>query len=165
MRRGRFVALLFAGAVSLGLAGCTSFSPVYGDMAGAQAQNIRFNFAPPSGRLSQIVAQRLGVTFSQVAGPDDPVLTITASKVGQPGVLSDAFDARKPLSIRVQATVTIRKGDEVLFEARRFADTSYQSLGQLLAQNTAATAAEEAAARSVAESLRLAILAGYRPAP
>ncbi len=164
MRRGRFLTLLLGGVVSIALAGCTSFTPVYGDRGGASAETLRFNFAAPSNRMEQIILSRLGLAFPAVAGPNDPVLSVRANNQGLPGTMSDAFSTRSPNAIRVEATVTIKRGDEVLFEAKRFTDTSYQSVGQNLAGNAAAVGAEETAARSTAESLRAAILAGYRPA-
>lgn len=164
MRRGRFIGLMLASAVSVALAGCTSFAPVYGDRSGAGAETYRFQFAAPKNRMEQLILNRLGVAFPLVAGPNDPVLTVTAVQVGRQGVQSDSFKAQKPIPVRVEATLTIRRGDEVVFEAKRFADTDSETVGQVLAQNMANTGAEENAARSTAESLRLAILAGYRPA-
>lgn len=164
MRRSGFVAMLGAGLVSLVLAGCSSFAPVYGDHAGGGMAAARFNFAPPDNRAEQLILNRLAIAFPGPALPGDPVLKVTANSSSPSRPLSDAFDVARPVNVRVDARMVISQGETILFEATRFADTSYQS-GKLTPVDLAsATGAEETAARAAAESLRAAILAGYRPA-
>lgn len=146
----------------LALSGCTSFAPVYGDMAGG-APTARFNFAPPTNRAEQIILQRLQIAFPGTASPSDPTLTVSARRTGLPSAMSDAMSVASPVQVRVEATVTVTAGSTVVFQATRFTDTAYQG-GKLVPTNTAsAIGAEETAAESTAESLRAAILAGYRP--
>ncbi|UYN98333.1 MAG: hypothetical protein KIT02_10180 [Devosia sp.] len=161
MKRSRFLVVLGAGLVSLALSGCTSLAPVYGDRSGAEA--IRFNFASPSNRMEQLVLNRLRVAFPGAAGAADPVLTVRASSASAYTPKSDPFRIRDPKAEAVQATVTIRQGDEILLEATRSAETAYQDATLSLTDQESEIGAEETAARAVAESLRLAILAGYRP--
>lgn len=162
MDKRHVLAFLGAGLMSAALAGCTSFAPVYGDMSSGMA-SARFNFAPPTNRLEQIILNRLSVAFPAPAGPEDPVLKVTASAAGASGALSKAFAVGEPGAVRVQAAVRIVQGEAELFSATRFTDTSYQG-GKLAPTNQASLeGARETAAESTAEALRAAILAGYRP--
>jgi len=65
--------------------------------------------------------------------------------------------------MRVEATVTIRQPDGQTVSFTRFADTSYQGEKLSPTNYESEIGAEEAAAHAVAEALRAAILAGYRP--
>ena len=145
------------------LAACTSFAPVYGDRSGAGMESVRFNFASPDSRLEQIIFDRLKLAFPGQAGPNDPVLDIVVTTASLPGSQSNAFSIARPVNTRVEAALTIKGDDAVEFSATRFADTAYQS-GKLTPVDIASVAgAQETAARSVAEALRAAVLAGYRP--
>ncbi|QQR39494.1 hypothetical protein [Devosia rhizoryzae] len=158
-----FLAPLVAGVFAITLGACTSFAPVYGDVSSTSVSAARFNLAPPKNRLEQIILNRLDIAFPGPANPSDPVLTVTAATTGLAGGLSNAIVVGNPVSTRVEATVTITQGDQVLFTTRRFTDSTYQS-GKLTPTDVfSATGAQETAARSTAESLRAAILAGYRP--
>lgn len=161
MNRRTALLLLGTGALATALAGCTSFTPVYGDAS--PVSTARFNFADPGNRLEQIILQRLQLAFPGPAAPSDPVLRVTATTPGIPEIKSDAYDVGIPMPVRVEATVSITSGDQVLLQATRFSDTAYQS--EKLSPTNAASliGAQETAARSTAESLRAAILAGYRP--
>lgn len=163
MDRRRMFTLAGVGLLALGLSGCTSFTPVYGDMSDAGLANARFNFASPTNRLEQVILNRLAVAFPNPAGPNDPVLSVSASSSSSQQALSDAFDVGAPINVQVRASVTITSGGERLFSATRFTDTAYQG-GKLSPTNQAsAEGAREQAAESTAEALRAAILAGYRP--
>lgn len=165
MRRSRFLALIGSAALVLALGGCTGLTPVYGDLSAAAPGAARFNFAEPGNRTEQIILNRLRTVFPNPAGPDDPVLSVSAGGGGHWTGISDAFEAGRPLGVNVSATVRIMRGDEEVFSAQRTANTSYQSGGVSLADRASSEGALEVAARSVAESLRAAILAGYRPLP
>lgn len=163
MSRRRVLALLGGGLLTLGLAGCTSFSPVYGDMSAGGLAAARFNFAEPTTRLEQVILNRLRVAFPNEAGPGDPVLRVVASTPSAGAALSDAFAVGTPVNVRVQATISIVQNEQTLFSATRFTDTAYQG-GKLSPSNVlSAEGAREVAAESTAEALRAAILAGYRP--
>jgi hypothetical protein len=157
--------VLASGLMALVLAGCTSFAPVYGDMSDTGIAAARFNFTAPDTRLEQLVRNRLQSAFPNPATLLDPVLTVSVRTAGVSGILSDVYDINEPVGRRVEATVTITRGEETLFTATRFVDTSYQSGRLELGNGLASAGAQEVAARSVAEALRAAILAGYRPSP
>lgn len=163
MKKQKLLPLATAGLLAGSLAGCTSFSPVYGDRSGSNMESARFNFAPPDSRIEQIILDRLKVAFPGEPTPQDPVLDISAAVQGLPVSVSNAYPVARPINIRVEATVTIERGENVLFNATRFSDTAYQS-GKLTPVDIATVAgAQETVALSTAEALRTAILAAYRP--
>lgn len=154
-------ALVFV-VLAVTLAGCTSFSPVYGDSAsGRDMSAVRFNFASPDSHLEQIIFNRLKAAFPSPASPSDPTLDIVARTIGLQGSMSNAYAVARPVNLRVEATVTIEHNGETLFEATRFADTSFQGGKLTLPDLASRTGAEEIAAKSTAEALRAAILAGH----
>lgn len=164
MRRRKFLPILAIGLLSTALAACTSFTPVYGDRTGGGVEAIRLNFATPSNRVEQLIMNRLKVAFPGQPGPNDPVLDIGASVTTLPGSQSDAYSVARPTNIRLEAALSIVGADgELLFQATRFVDTSYTTGGLASVNINANTGTQESAARSVAESLRAAILVGYRP--
>ncbi len=163
MDRRQMLTLAGVGLLALALSGCSSFTPVYGDASGAGLANARFNFASPTNRLEQVILNRLAVAFPNAAGPDDPVLSVSASSSSSQQALSDAFDVGAPINVQVQASVTITAGEKTLFSATRFKDTAYQGGKLLPTSQASAEGAREQAAESTAEALRAAILAGYRP--
>lgn len=163
MTRLTFLSPVVAGLLVCMLAACTSFAPVYGDRSGTDVQTIRFNFAPPDTRLEQLIINRLRVAFPGAAAPTDPVLDIAATVSSPAGAMSNAIAVGRPVNVRIEATVKVNSGPDTLFSATRFSDTTYQS-GKLTPVGIAsADGARETAAHNVAEALRAAILAGYRP--
>ncbi|MFC3703872.1 hypothetical protein ACFOOL_03775 [Devosia honganensis] len=163
MPRSAVFAAIGALMLTMVLAACTSFAPVYGGHAGGM-EAARFNFAAPANREEQLILNRLRLAFPGPAAPDDPVLRVTAATRSPGDALSDAFAVARPVNVRVEASVAISRDGVVLFEATRFADTARQA-GKLTPVDLAsATGAAERAAEAVAEALRAAILAGYRPA-
>lgn len=163
MKRSAFLTLFGAAVLTTTLSACTSFAPVYGDASADGLANARFNFAAPTNRTEQIILNRLQTAFPNPAGPSDPTLKVVAGTSGTSGALSDVFPVGRPVNIRVDATVSIVTAGEVVFTAKRFTDTSYQSGKLTINDISSSTGASETAARSTAESIRAAILAGYRP--
>lgn len=160
MRRAIVKCLAIAATLAI-LSGCSGLVPVYGE--GSPMAGLRFNFAEPETRTEQIIVQRLAQVFPQPAGPDDPELKVTTYTTGVWGGISNAMAIGRPAGIRVEGRVTIMQDGEEVFTAFRFTDTTYQA-GKLTGVDLASKiAAEETAARGTAESLRTAILAGYRP--
>lgn len=163
MSRRHFLALFGTGLLVVALSGCTSFAPVYGGASGAGLASARFNFAPPTNRLEQIMLNRLSIAFPSAAGPDDPVLRVSASSSAPAAALSNALATGSPANIRVEATVTILDDGQTVFSATRFSDSAYQSGKLSPTEQASAEGVREAVAENTAEALRLAILAGYRP--
>lgn len=162
MKRRQVLSVLAAGSLAAFTSGCSTFSPVYGNASPSGASAIRFRFAAPTSRIEQLVLNRLKLAFPEAATTSDPILSVSASSSSPAGALSDAFDVARPVNRRVEATISISLDGKTLFTATRFSDTSYQAGGKLTPANALSSeGAEETAARSVAEALRLAILAGY----
>lgn len=163
MTRIRLLGMMSAVLLATTLVACTSFAPVYGDRSAAAIASTRFSFAPPANRLSQIVLNRLAIAFPATGGAGDPVLSVAAVKSGPSIGISNAIPAGRPVGVRVEATVTIRQPDGQTVSFTRFADTSYQGEKLSPTNYESEIGAEEAAANAVAEALRAAILASYRP--
>lgn len=163
MSRRHFLALFSTGLLTVALSGCTSFAPVYGGTSGADLASARFNFAPPTNRLEQIMLNRLSLAFPNAAGPNDPVLRISARSIAPAATLSNAVAVGNPVNVGAEATITIVADGQTLFSATRFSDSAYQ--GDRLSPTDLASAdgVRETVAENTAEALRLAILAGYRP--
>lgn len=163
MRRLRHFFVVAAVATTVLLSGCTSFTPVYEGGSSNGLAASRFNFVAPSDHLDQIVLNRLRSVFPDPAGPNDPVLAVTTSTASPWAGYSNAIPAGRPAGIRVTAKVTISQDNVEIFSATRFSDTTYQGGSVSPVDVASSTGAYEVAAKSVAESLRAAILAGYRP--
>ncbi len=163
MQRRHFLAVLGSGLLAAGLAGCTSFAPVYGGGEAAGLAAARFNFAPPTNRLEQVMLNRLALAFPNAAGANDPVLRVSARSLSLGGALSKAVAVGSPVETRVEATISIEQDGQTLFTATRFTDTAYQSGKLAPTERASVEGVRETAALSTAEALRLAILAGYRP--
>ena len=163
MKRHQVLTFGASALLAAALAGCTSFAPVYGDASGTGMASARFNFAPPANRLEQVILNRLGVAFSNSAGPGDPTLRVSARRSSPSAALSDTFAVGTPVNLRVEATITIVQAGKTLFTATRFADGAYQG-DKLSGVDLASSAGTgEQVAESVAEALRAAIISGYRP--
>jgi len=162
--RNALVSLAFL-TPALALVGCTSFTPVYSDAAMAEGK-FAFNFARPASRLDQVAYQELALRFPG-AKADSPTLTVSVSAGSRRLTRSASVNPVTNYEAVANGTVTITDASgRKLFSATRSASTGYQTNGQVFADTEAFRSASEQAARDVAESLRLAILAGYQgPVP
>lgn len=159
VRRATTLALLVL--VGLSVAGC-SLHPVCGDNAiGAKATALQFSFADPTSRLEQIVYQELRFRFSETTDPDAPRITIRTTSTAALLTTVAAPGARRSLNSTVTGTMTVTVGDATVYGAKRVAMAGRQSLGGVLSDTQTRLDAEESAAKSVAESLRLAILSQF----
>tara|TARA_R110002020_G_scaffold80502_4_gene200832 strand:+ start:98 stop:610 length:513 start_codon:yes stop_codon:yes gene_type:complete len=160
LRRTLLTGIVLAAA---GTIGACSFTPVYSD-AGALAGQSTLNlaFAKPTTRLEQIVYQELSLRFGNAVSPTAPLATVTVSSSAADLLVTTTTNPSKPLGVTVTATLTITARDGSAAEPvtyTRTATAEYTRAGQVLADNAAASEAAERAARSAAESLRLALLA------
>lgn len=148
-------------APMLAVAGCTGLTPVYSDAAMAQ-KTFAFNFAKPNSRLDQVAYQELASRFPNAA-PDAPTLAVSISAGGRQLTRSATDNPVTNSEAGAYGTLTITDAQgKQLFVASRNASSSYQTNGQVFADTEAYKAATEQATRAVAESLRLAVLAGYK---
>lgn len=158
--------IVFAGFVlGIGAAlGACSFSPVY---SGALASQPLLNlaYAKPNSRLEQVVYQELSLRLGSSDAATAPLATVSVSSSGGDTMLSQTVNPAKALEVTVNATLTITPRDGSTSPPQTFtrvATASYSRSGQVLADNAAASEAAERAAKSAAESLRLAVLAALK---
>lgn len=151
-------AMLAAGTM---LGGC-SFSPVYSGALASQP-SLSLAYAKPNSRLEQVVYQelalRLGSTDSQTA----PLVAVSLTPVISDLVLSRTDNPNKPMEVAVTAVLTITPRDAAGGPPQTYtrrATANYNRNSQVLAERSAQEEALERAAKAVAESLRLAVLAG-----
>lgn len=154
LRKG-LLALVLATSVA-GLSGCT-LSPVYGER-GLDASSVALSYASPRTRLEQVIYQELALSFGADAGAAAPTLAVSTVTSGRDLTRTANPDPQplKEVTVTAVATITSPTG-EVLPAITRSATATYRGGPQVLANTVAADEAAERAAKSVAESLRLAI--------
>lgn len=155
--------IVFAGLVlGVGAAlGACSFSPVYSGALACQPL-LNLAYAKPATRLEQVIYQELALRFGSSDSATAPLATVSASASGADMMLSVTANPAKAVEVTVTATLTIAPRDGSVTKPQVFTRTAsadYTRSGQVLADNAAAAEAAERAARSAAESLRLAVLA------
>lgn len=142
------------------LAACT-FAPVYSGRL-AENPNLDLAFAAPTGRLDQVIYQELSFRFGSSDSPTAPLATVRASAAGARPSDTVTLNPNKAYEVTVTATLTIQPRDGTKTAPTvltRRATASYERGAQVLNDQSAYTEASERAAKSAAESLRLAILA------
>ena len=156
-RRIAFAAILLAGATALG---ACSFTPVYSGTLASQP-TLELAYAKPTTRLEQIIYQELALRLGSSESGTVPLVMATVAATTTAIGLSATANPNKPYRATVTATlvVTPRDGSAKSLSFARQASAEYTTSGQVLADTAAATDAQERAAKAVAESLRLALLA------
>lgn len=153
---------LFAAAISMAaVLGACSFQPVYSGRL-ADAAQMPLAYASPNSRLEQIIYQELAFRLGKTDLPSAPLVSVTAIPSTQASFLSVTANPSAPHEATVTASVVITPRDGAGSQTTtitRTAKAQYTRSGQVLADSTAETEALERAAKAVAESLRLAILA------
>lgn len=142
------------------LSACT-LTPVYsGAMAESPSMNLAF--AKPRTRLEQIIYQDLSFRLGSTDSATAPLVTVSVSSSAGDMTLSATSNPSKPVEVFATATMTItpRDGsDSKVQTITRKASATYTRNSQVLADKSAEIEAAERAAKAVAESLRLAVLA------
>ena len=150
--------LMSLGLLALGgLSACT-LTPVYGDH-GVTADALKLNFAAPHSRLEQVVYQELALRFGTSDAPDAPQVSVSVASSSRVVAQSTTVDPAVPSIATATGTITITRGGKVILTATRQASQTFTNGGQVLANNAAQADAAERAARGLAESLRLTIIA------
>jgi len=154
-------ALIIPLALSTAALGACSFQPVY---SGRLAENpqLQLAYAEPTTRLEQIVYQELSFRLGKTTSPTAPLVTVSVSASTGTPYLSATANPNKPYETTVSATVTITPRDGLAdkpITISRSAKAQSTQAGQVLANEAATIEAQERAAKAVAESLRLGILA------
>jgi hypothetical protein len=149
-------ALLFVPALSA----CSSFQPVYSGQI-AEPSLTALAFTNPAGRLEQIVQQELALRFETTDSKTAPLATVAVQTSGSSPFLTSNTGSGTFSKAGATATITITSRDgsgAKPFQITRSAEAGYTTTGQVLADRAAANEALERAAKSAAESLRLALL-------
>ena len=153
--------IVFAGlalAMASALGGC-SFTPVYSGALASQPL-LDLAYAKPANRLEQVIYQDLALRFGSSQAETAPLASVVASAAGTALGLSATPYALSRMTVTATLTITRRDGsggDPITLTRQASAD--YTTSSQVLTNAAAATEASERAAKAVAESLRLAILA------
>lgn len=151
-------AALFIGAAALG---ACSFQPVYSGRL-AESPRLDLAYASPNSRLEQIIYQDLSFRLGETDSETAPLVAVSVSNGTTEPFLSATPNPNKPREATVTAVLTITPRDGIdtkPISITRTARAQYTNSGQVQADQAAAIEAQERAARSVAESLRLAVLA------
>ncbi|MEQ1769230.1 MAG: LPS assembly lipoprotein LptE [Devosia sp.] len=145
--------------VALTLAGCASFRPVYGD-GGLTGEAIALAYEKPGNRLEQIIYQSLALRLGKASGADAPTVSVTATQSSRAltsGTVATPSRQRQML-VTAQIVLTGSDGTE-LFKGSRSATADYTTNAQGLANQAAETEAAERAAKALADTIRLTLIA------
>ncbi|MEO6396333.1 MAG: LPS assembly lipoprotein LptE [Devosia sp.] len=153
----RLAAALLLLALPLALSACSSFRPVYGD-SGLTNEAVALAYAKPSNRLEQVIYQSLALRLGKSSGADAPLVTIAASQSST--TLTSGTSRNRHRQMVVTATITLTGTDGTeLFKGTRSAAADYTTNAQVLANQAAETEAAERAAKALAETIRLTLIA------
>lgn len=154
----RAIGLAFVLATAGALAGCTSFTPVYGDN-GVVAQNGDFRFSAPQTRLDQIIYQSLLLKLGQSKSSAAPYVEITTTSATADLTRSAVLRPNDQRQVVVTAAIRITNAaGKVVFNTTRSAAAVYTVDSQGLANSEALKDAEARAAAELAETVRLTLL-------
>ena len=141
------------------MAGCTSFTPVYGDNAVQPMENGTFRFAEPKSRLDQIVYQDVKLKLGISKASNAPLVGIVTTSDTRDLTKSDVARPNEQHEAVVSAEITITSAaGTVVFHTTRSASAVYTTDTQGLADTQAQQAAEEQAAQELAETVRLTLI-------
>lgn len=153
--RNGLLALAFSAAT--GLAGCSSFTPVYGDN-GTGIETASFRYAKPATRLDQIIYQELILKLGRSSDGASPTLRVTTKTDNRELARSGMARPSEQREAVVTATFELIAADgSVTFSAERSASALYSTDIQGLASAEALREAEERAAKALAETIRLTL--------
>jgi len=159
----RFHRLSFLAVAIVGtplLAACT-LTPVYSGRL-AETGAITFAYTKPSSRLEQVIYQELSLRFPSSDSETVPLATVRVGVAGGRLVDTITLDPNKDFEVTVTATLTIQSrdgGNAAPVVITRKATAGFTRGAQILSDQFAFAEASERAAKSAAESLRIAILA------
>lgn len=155
----RIVAVLAVTVVLPLLAACSTVRPLYADGLGAQNRYV-FSYAAPGGRLDQIVYSELRLRLGPHSESTDAIhVAVSTSPSYRALVKSGVARPASTAEAVVSAAISVTGSDgAVVFSGTRSASALYTTVGQVLADSSAASEASDRAARSLADTIRLAIL-------
>lgn len=147
--------LLTVGALLI-LSGCTS-SPLYDSPRGVNQPVL--DYAEPTTRIEQIIYDELRLRLPSASDAGVPRLSLTTTMAATTEALSQRSGSDRLELVTITATATLQWPDSRSRVITRAASANYTANMQGLSAQEARLDAENRAARSVAEQLRLALLA------
>ena len=151
-------ALLLTLAIAPALSACTGFTPVYGDN-GLGAQRLEVKYGTPGNRLEQIIYQDLALKLGKAAG-HVPTVSVSVSQAARDLATNTVVNPVVQMQMTVTAAISVVDADgKVLFQGSRSASADYTTNAQAFASQEAASEAAERAAKALADTVRLQVIA------
>ena len=156
--RAALVALALSATAAL--SGCTGLRPVYGQ-PGAGVERYTFAYGTPVSRLDQVIYNELRLRLGPQSDAEDAVrINVTSSNSARALTRTNVVRPSSQFEMIVNATIRVVDADgNLLFSGQRRASAGYETVSQVLADTAAATDAAERAAKSLADTIRLTIIA------
>ena len=151
--------IIALGGVPL-LAACT-LTPVYSGRL-AEQPSLELAYASPASRLDQVVYQELSLRLGHSDAETAPLAKVVTSVAAARLADTATVNPNKSYEVTVTAKLTITRRDgsaAAPIVLTRMATAGYQVGAQIINDQASFSEASERAARSAAESLRLAVLA------
>lgn len=165
LRPARRLPLLLAAGAALALSACTGLAPLHSSpTVGASVTGpAPLAYAAPASRIEQIVYQHLRLTLGEDSA--GPLATLAIARADAPQAMSQTANPATLRQLTLTGTLTIapRTGFATPVTLTRTASAGYTTSTQALAAQDALFDAESRAARALADSLRLALLAALAP--
>lgn len=158
--RVALIALSLAGGVALS---ACSFQPVHSGRL-AEAPAMQLAYAAPNTRLEQLVYQELSFRLGKADNTTAPLVSVVVRPEVSTSFLSQTAAPDKLHEAKLTGVLTLTYRDNsgrAPLRITRTATAQFERNGQVLAESSAQIEAQERAAKSLAESLRLALLAAY----
>lgn len=156
---GLMRALALAATLAVTLSACTTLRPVYGEN-GLTNEAIALAYAEPANRLEQIIYQDLALRLGKAASGDAPELQVTATQASRALTAGNSDFPNRQRQMTVTATIRLVGSDgKVLFSGKRSAAADYTTNASALANQQAETEAAERAAKALADTIRLTLIA------
>ncbi|HZY69098.1 MAG TPA: LPS assembly lipoprotein LptE [Devosia sp.] len=151
-------ATLLAAALTVPLAACTGLRPVYSE-AGLGAERIEVAFAQPRNRLEQVIYNDLSLRLGKGVG-DVPLVTVSASTRTHELTEQPVSSPVRARQVIVSANISVTAPDgTALFSGTRSQSADYNTDSQALSNEAALDAAAQQAARLLADTIRLEVIA------
>ncbi|MBU1174851.1 MAG: hypothetical protein KKH72_05560 [Alphaproteobacteria bacterium] len=144
------------------LVGC-SFAPLYGG-TDAVGFGAGFAYAEPTNRLEQIIYQELAFRLGTNKSADAPRVKINASQSDRRIGRTSAGSVLSAHEAVVSASLIVTRGadGQQALSITRFTSTGFEQSGQVAADRAASETAGEKAARALADTFRLILVAASR---
>ena len=164
-RAARTLGVVLIAGATLGLAGCSGFTPLYGGAGPNSLANVSVIYGKPVSRTDQVIYNDLKLRIPEAHGGAAPILTINSTSWSTALTTQSVTEASTPQQITVSAEIKLVDANgKILFAATRAETADYNTGAQVLANNQAASDAIKRAADLLADTIRLSVLGALKPA-